>query len=237
MYMKFANKNIQFLLVGVFEVLSLSLASAQTILIDVGSPVAGRTTDVSGWNNLTSDDWDASKLLADFPLVDSNNNPTSVTFSITAPFSGINAGGYAGAIGVFPDTAVQDNWYFKLGDQDFPVIEIGGLDSGSTYSFGLVGSRDGVADSRAADVTIAGATSETKLLEAANNQSMIVQFSTLAPDVSGKITLSFAHMSPATFAYISGIEITAVPEPSSISAILGLWLGIGLLIRRRRHCA
>lgn len=222
---------------GVLFLICTLQASAQTILIDIGSPVAGRTTDLPGWNNITSDDWDGSGLLSNYALVDSDDKALTTTFSITSPFSGINAAGADNAISPFEATAVKDNWFFRDPELN-PVIEIGGLSPSSTYTFDILASRDGISDTRSADLTVTGAGSSMQQLDASNNTSTYVTFADVTPDSNGMVSLSFVLTSGSSFAYLNGIQITgpftaAVPEPGAIAVLMGVFALGGMIFRRR----
>lgn len=237
--MKSISSSFKLFVSGILLLVLVVNVSAQSILIDIGSPADGRLTELAGWNNVTSDDWDVDGLLSDFALVDTNDNATDVTFSITSRFTGINAGGADNAIDPFAATAVKDNWYFGTDDLN-PIIEIGGLNINATYTLDILASRNGITDTRSADLTVTGTMSSMQQLDATNNTSSYITFASVAPNSSGVISLSFAHTSGSTFAYLNGLQITsssAVPEPGSFALILGSFITLTGLITRRRRTA
>ena len=105
-----------------------------------------------------------------------------------------------------------------------------------TYSFTLHASRDGVADNRETLYSIAGANSGSATLNAANNVNNTVTISEITPNLSGEITVTVTagpnNTNANHFAYLGVMEMTAVPEPSTVF-LMATGTALILFFRRR----
>jgi len=99
----------------------------------------------------------------------------------------------------------------------------------------------GVSDVRTANFEFSGATTESLVHDAANNDSQTGSISGLMPDGSGQIVVSMTmhetNTSSNGYFYLGAMTmetaISAVPEPSMFPLLLGL-AAISVLVRRRR---
>jgi PEP-CTERM motif len=239
-------------------------ASAQSILIDFGpdgvSNVNGATTaspDVNGnyWNNMDSPNSVANGLSV-MNLVTANDTATTVGVKITSSTwlsNGTAQGGLLNPdpslLGIFAIPTVTEDYFFIQTSGTTGTLQINGLDPGLTYNLSMFGTRTTSAtDTRnsiysVTDVnglhTVTLQTSGPGAGTAANpygNNATIPTLNNLVPNASGDInfTLAIGANSGSNYAYLGALEITAVPEPTTM-ALAGLGgLAMLLVVRRRR---
>lgn len=176
-------------------------------------------------------------------VVDSNGNPTSVGFSFDN-----QGGGYDNS--VTPDTNPTDAQtllqpyafdYYNTGDgsSSDPTFSITGLESGGLYDV-YVYAINGTYANRGTNVTIGSTTLSTANTQntsfvAGNNY---VEFTNVAADNTGSITGTYLPGTAPTFggngeADFNGLQLVAVPEPTTLG-IFGAGLASLLLLKRRR---
>ncbi|WP_309398951.1 PEP-CTERM sorting domain-containing protein [Cerasicoccus maritimus] len=230
-------------------VLAPALLNAQTILIDFNGDDTPKTTgQPETWNNPVNPGLDSIsfpyELVAD--LADTTGAGTGITLSITDGFHGRNsAGDDSGA--VFPGTATEDSFYTANDtwdpsggtlDNGFGILEFTGLDPSKTYDFTVYASRIGGSDNRETEYAFDGLNSSTVYLDVANNISSTVIASGLSPTAGGIITLTVTagpnNTTSQQFAYLGAIEMTVIPESSSIALFVGA-MATGFVMWRRRR--
>jgi hypothetical protein len=208
------------------------LAQAAPIYIDFSDNIDESVApDSSGryWNQLAGT---ATGMLLE-NMIDGANGATAVDLNLTAgsfngeiTFSG-NGGPITPTLVDWDNAVVNDLWYTA----DSATLSIEGLDPTKSYDLAFYGANR--ADSyRGLKVTIGGVEQIMAFNTAEAPMEALLNFNGLAPDASGKITAVVADGSGLSYAYLSGLQITAVPEPTTLGlVVLG---GIGALIRRRR---
>ena len=67
-----------------------------------------------------------------------------------------------------------------------------------------------------------------------DNTSNIVSTVAITPNASGEITFTMAMNGTSTFAYLGGMQITAIPEPATAAGALGIAVLV-LCYLRKRH--
>ncbi len=230
--------------------LAAPVAQAANVLVDFGSPVQGA---INGqfWNGTTD------PVAGSIPnAVNSDTNiGTGITISITGRFNAANTNGTTTST-VFPTDATRDSFYGNAGDPfgtpaivvPTSTVEFTNLDLTQTYNFTFYASRTGVGDNRDTRYTLTGAAPSSFVeLAVANNVNNTAVLSGIVPDALGKITLVVSPGTantgiplPATpttpnnpnrFFYLGALQLTSVPEPSTVALLLG---ALPFLARRRR---
>jgi predicted phosphodiesterase len=190
--------------------LSLTCASAtaqERFLIDLGP--AGRTSsspDTLGrhWNNMTAPGAGSAQ-----PLLTSDGDSSSATFTVTDTFPLNSLNGHASTVAVYPYSASSDFWSTTKADQK-GVIRIGGLDTtgAKVYDFTLFGSSSRPSPQKLiADYTVKGVTTKKVTLEAVGNINNTVMVSGIQADWRGNIAIEVA-LNPG--AYSSATEAYGV---------------------------
>ncbi len=148
--------------------------------------------------------------------IDSNGNPTSISFNCVDAFVEENSGGES-AVTAYPSGAGRDSFYITSMSDDHATILIGGLTPGNTYDFKFFGSRAS-SGPRALDITIG---SESRYLDAAGNISTVVAINGAQPDGGGVVAIEVDVALNNTYGYLGVIEIngqfeTPEEEPPGI---------------------
>lgn len=219
---------------------SVSIASAQTILIDFGDTIASTTTGLgNSWNSVID-----SNPLSN--MTDSNGGATTVDIFISGGGYGENGGAGGGGLaspsqallGDFAVASATDDYFFTSGTQ-FLELTIGGLDNTEVYELNFFGTRDTAATRETIySVTGGGSTVlQTSGTGAGSsgtgNDNTIASISGLSPNASDQIVFSFTTDN-STFGYLGAMSISVVPEPSAYGLIAGA-LALGwIMVRRRR---
>ena len=235
-------------------VISLGLAATpaagqSTILIDFGftnDQMPSPNTDSNYWNNVTQTDATSGSGGAvgnSLALVASDNSASGITLTMTDLFENENSTGTTAA----PTTSVSAFNFTELGTDSLFIADgnpdaaftLTGLNSANTYRFTLFAARSGVSDVRSAEYSFTGSATDTVELDAANNTSAVVTTAALAPDASQTITFSMQKAASNTngsgFAYLGGMQVEVIPEPSAAAFVL--WSGLCLLLRRGYRAA
>lgn len=218
---------------------------ADLILIDFGSPsYTTDSTDVLSrtWNNVaTSSDTEASPLA----LVDSNGDATLFTISSDGKVTSWNQSGTQSPTGSasalnFPVSATRDS-LFVQGNGTENLFTLSNLDSGYHYAFTFFASRIGAGENRESEYAIAGGNkSESVFLNPSENTGAVTSATGFTPNGSNKITITLSegpnNVNSSSYAYIGAmqIEITAIPEPSTVSLFI-LTVGAGIVVWRKKH--
>lgn len=206
-------------------------AGAQTVLFDFGQ-TGGIST--GNFNNITG----ANSTFTD--VTDASGNATSIDLWVSG--FGLNDATYAavGAVDVFPASATSDVLWGNAGSGESAGSDVvfSDLNPTLTYDFKIFASRPG-STGRLVLYTVTGATVDTAILDvsAAGTDGTVATISGIQPDGSNQITLNVnkASGSSSTYFYLSALELStsAVPEPSVLSAAVGLLALVGWVRRRR----
>lgn len=197
------------------------------------------------WNNATTNTLapGGGAVTSPSDLVSSTNVATGVNLTFSTNWQANSAGGLASPssslLGDFAVGTVTNDYMFhnKADSGSAATITINNLDTSLTYNFKIFATRDNT-QTRVTQYTI-GATSTTLQTSGTGignggtngNNNQFATFTGISPNGSGQITLSLTG-SVTDFAYIGGLQLTAVPEPGA--ALLGGLGGILLLTKRRR---
>lgn len=225
---------------------AVAQANATTLLFDFGN--TGQQTPDSGWNNVIYPNPDPPPVVD--PVVDSNGNVVAgVTLEVTDQFfingppSQLGSESPSGDAAAFPVSATDDYFFGHTGpfaggpDASTAAFKLTGLDQGLSYDFTFFSSRVGVGDLRETAYSVAGLNSGNGLLEAANNDSEILEIGGIFPDANGEITVSVAagpnNSNGLQFYYVNLMQVTTIPEPASLGLVA--LTCVGLLSGARRQ--
>ena len=218
-------------------------ASATTVLFDFG-----RTDKqaAGNWNHVVP----ATTTL--FALFDSDGNivPGDAGLEITDTFfqtgepSQLGSEAPAGDAAGYPVDATDDYFFGHTtpfaGADPNPLgqVKLFNLNPANFYSFTFFASRQTVSDTRDARYTVTGASSDSVVLNASNNNTEVVRVFDIAPDGNNEI---FVDVEPGPnndnnngFYYIGlmQVDIRPIPEPTTF-ALLGAVL-LAASARRQR---
>lgn len=226
------------ILVAALGLAAAAPASAAVLLFDVG---AAGTAAVAPNNSIV----EATTLLTN--TTDTTGSATGISVAVTG-FNGSNTNGTlapTGAAGaIFASVFTQDSLFGNTGTfntviRPFATLTFSGLDgTGATgYSFDFFASRTGVADNRETQYEVAGLTTVSAYLNAANNVSQLATVGSMIPTSGGVITLTVdpgpANTNGTGFYYLGAFRLTTapVPEPSAAGLLI---LTAAAALRRRR---
>jgi hypothetical protein len=159
---------------------------------------------------------------------------TGVFIDVTSAFSDAGGGATSGAL--YDSDFTTNGW--QVGDWSHAgaltktgKLSVRGLTPGAAYQIALFASQtaDDAGYGKVTRYTIGGIWRDLNVVGNLTNQAV---FPSVLADPSGSIDLSVA-VSPdsnSRWAYLSTIEVTAVPEPASL---VGLLLPAGILLKRR----
>jgi hypothetical protein len=209
-------------------------ATAASIQIDTGrSAVLTTSTPSDFWNNLGADTSARPASITD--LVDSNNASTGIGVSVTGTGGGSGAGAdyfdtYPSAIAGMPTSALSDSLFVSAGTQSL-TFSFTGLTDGQDYAMFLYGSRGNSGGNTQFDASIGG------LLQATGNIASVFNNATdtVTLNFTGDATGTVDMLMTATVGSggLNVITLTAIPEPSSAAALLGLG-ALALVMSRRK---
>ncbi|MDF3128622.1 PEP-CTERM sorting domain-containing protein [Kiritimatiellaeota bacterium B1221] len=213
--------------------------SAGIILIDFGG---GTAAGSPRYNNVTFGSYadDITPVVSDF--VDTDNVSTGITLHSTNWFHGTNSAGTTSGAAPYASSATGNtlfdantNWSASADNE--VVLVFGGLDLSKSYDFTMYASRTGAGDNRSTLYSFAGGNSGSSVLDPAGNITETTTVSSLTPNGFGEITLTMtpdaANTNSYKFIYLGVMEIKVIPEPTTITLVLGA-LGVMILFRRRR---
>ena len=200
----------------------LGLGQTDSILIDFGN-----TFSPPPWNNLADPD---SGQIAD--LTNALGNPTGFSIRVFDPFNNINTAGTTTpdpSTGL-PGSATGDSIFGNTAPFGGATEPTGGvllsqLDTSRAYTLRFFASRINVTDNREAQYVVAGATTDTLYLDAANNTANLVA-TTLFPDSSGEIRITAApgpnNTNGSGFYYLGSLTVSYafIPPPVALDSIL-----------------
>lgn len=221
-------------------------AAATTMLFDFGN--TGQQTLDPGWNNVIYPNPDPAPPL--FVVFDSNGNVVpGVTlevvdqFFINGPPSQLGTESPAGDAAGFPVSATDDYFFGHTGgfaggpDNQTGGIKLTGLNQAFPYDFTFMSSRTGVNDSRETAYSVVGANTDSGLLEAANNDSNVLNINGIMPDANGEIRVNVSagpgNTNGLQFYYINLMQVSTIPEPAT--GLLFILAGTALAIGKRRR--
>lgn len=238
---------MRFHLVLGFAIAMASTANgATTMLFDFGN--SGQQTLISGWNNVTYPDPDPAPPVD--PVVDSNDVVVpGVTleivdqFFINGPPSQLGTESPSGDAAVYPVSATDDYFFGHTGafaggpDNQTGGFKLTGLNPSLAYDFTFMSSRTGVNDFRETAYSVAGANSDSGLLEAANNDSNVLNINGIMPDGNNEIYVEVSagpnNTNGNSFYYINLMQVSFVPEPTT-GILLALAGALATFGRHRR---
>jgi hypothetical protein len=176
-------------------------------------------------------------LLADMTTF-AGGQSTGVSLSITAPEDAFGLGGrdevfVASRVfpvsGTIPAAAQRRLTYHTTSDQQFVFS---GLDDSLTYNLSVLSANTA---GRAEQAWIANPGINQVSLLVDPDDGMVHTFANLSTNGSGVIILQSTAAGSGTNAqHLNAMELTAIPEPSTYAAILGL-LAAGVIFLRRRN--
>jgi len=219
---------------------ALGAISAHSALIDVnfysagyggstasGAAVVGGASDI--WNGIAGDNGSGSGI----SLVDANGNTTSVTLSYdTSGGSAITSV----AQNTQPNPSLMNDYLFNNTGGDITVT-LQGLVASTPYDlYVYLASNDGGSGARAAEVTansvFASATGDPQA-SFIPGQNYILLAAT--SDASGTINITESDSAGVNFSGevdMNGLQISSVPEPTTLSLLAISGLGLILFARR-----
>lgn len=217
-------KNWLLHLLGTISALATMSVSGQTVYVNFGETAIADT----GWNTMA-----IGSLNTPISLIDSTGGSTSATMTKTAEFVWFNSAGYLGGdIGDFVANAVKDSLYAQTNTSPSPQIVFGGLDSSLTYDFTLFAHRNSSSNDRSGLYELSGANTGSVTINGNGSNTTADTVMGIIPDTMGQITLDISGglSNDSGFYYLNALSFTvsgsAVPEPGSLSMIIGL-LGLG----------
>jgi hypothetical protein len=179
-----------------------------------GLQLTGKTGD---WVNVT-----AAALTPD------GTDSSSGTNTVTLDFIQVVAGIQSFNRSTEGDALRQDCFYLTNANAKF-TIELGGLDPLTAYQVVFYGQQDGGGGSNPSDIWFGTGAGTGVTLDS----QFDANFASVTTDASGDLAFTWAVPGGNTLAAFSGIQVAAIPEPSS-AALLGLG-GLALTLRRRRR--
>jgi hypothetical protein len=211
----------------IITVTDASGSASQTVSITVAAAATGRTAKVAFGRATTDVPTSFNNFLAGTSQAQNNNlgiflnlndttgSSTGWKVTVASPFNagqdniGITTTGDTGA---YPNTVSVRAWYngnANAGDNGgvstpTTTLDITGLNPAKTYTLKVAGFR-GAADRK---VTYAiGSTSLTIDTGTGSADGNVATFSAMAPDSTGKLSLTFGRASGYSFGYLSVLEI------------------------------
>lgn len=142
-------------------------------------------------------------------LVNDNNLPTGINFTILENFSGFNNWGMitGNNSGVVPDNVMREFYYSLYAESARLMID--GLSFGNRYNFVFYGNCDNrLGIPLISEYTIG---EKTVTLNAVNNTQNTVQINDVEPDAQGRVFITFKTPAPGGIAIMNSISIQSVP--------------------------
>jgi PEP-CTERM motif len=252
-----------FSLAAVMMVGLVASASAQKILFDLGrdsNPIPGGTDfrsvsvpnpDPNGhtWNSVSS-------CCFYNPLLDTNGNATSINFGFVSAAGNDSYNGPAGPtdpppfLSYLPLTTINAAALGDLGVKeaafDFYTngkMTIGNLDPSKKYTLTFFGSHqyndnhDTTNYTSFTDNTFTTPVASTSLVIGGNgfwNQDKVATLAGLTPQTGNTLYIGFKGADPLSLGYLNAMELTTVPEPSTVLLLLSGAVASAIAFRRRK---
>lgn len=225
-----------------------------------GDPTVGPDANGSVWNNWHPAEGgvaiNAGERLTN--LSDDAGAATGINLTVTGGFSsnGKPQGGLKvpddALLGDFAIATVTQDYFFSSadnlqggGNDDRPGgFMLDGLNPELAYNFRFFGSRQ-TAEVRITDYIVTGANSDSATLQTSGtdigddgvydgNNSTIASVSGIRPDEFGQIFVDLL-LKEGQFAYIAGMEVTAVQPVPEPTAALSMGVSLSLMLTLKRH--
>jgi len=239
-------------------VFSASAAVAVPTYLDLGAAVIDPVLPGgAAWNQLSESQVGAAgSAIAD--LQDANGNLTGIGVAVTAAadptdstlnFSSFinNGGGDWGGAPI--DWAVEgitgDSFFVNDGGDSLGILTFSGLTAGQPYRFSVISSREGSAP-RAGNFLLGGVggvggvgpgnhvgSFDARIDGFDAENLMIWNVTPTGTTLELSVTVDVVSDPASTFAYLNGVSIELIPEPSSI-ALMGL-CAVSFVMRGRRR--
>ncbi|MBK1857372.1 hypothetical protein [Cerasicoccus arenae] len=208
--------------------ISVSAASAATVLIDTGS-INFETT--GNWNNVATNTGKSALDKDILDLIDDTGSATGFSLNSLSSAVGANEAGPISTTTGYPASATRDTFYIE--GSESVTFTFSNLDAGTIYDFTFYAGRDGSGAARIANYEVIGGNkTDNAQLNALANVNNTVSLAGFTSDLSNEITINFTRAS-GIYAYVGVIQMdtTAIPEPSHYALAVG---GLGLLAMLRR---
>ncbi|MCD8483097.1 MAG: PEP-CTERM sorting domain-containing protein [Verrucomicrobia bacterium] len=202
-----------------------------------GETVGGNWNEVVATLNLPIA---AGTLLANLKNFADGTERTGVNLAITAPEDTFGLGGRNEApdaarifpvSGVIPDAAQRRLTYHTTAGQEFIFS---GLDDNLTYNLSILSANTA---GRTDQVWIANPGPGQTSISVDPDDGLVHTFFNLSTNGAGTIILQSSAAGSGTDAqHLNAMELTAIPEPSTYAAIMGLVV-IGVMFLRRRRAS
>jgi hypothetical protein len=226
--------------VALLSASAVSLASAQTALVDFGTSNAagsiggnyfnvwnpGNNIDLLDTGGVTDTTWNLDSTTGA-----ATNDGASPDFVFTTP----------SAPNPFNDDNIISDALNLTNTQGTRNVRVNGLDINGSYDIVIFGTREATG-TRITDYSVIGlttvggslTTSGTAIGTGAVNYNNDTVFSALGitPDANGRITIEYSTAS--SFGYLSAMSVTSVPEPGAYALIAGFASLAWIATRRRR---
>ncbi|UKJ07223.1 right-handed parallel beta-helix repeat-containing protein [Solitalea lacus] len=162
-----------------------------------------------------------TKTLADF----NSGAATKVTLATVEPFAGTytNSQTYSSTLG-FAQAAAVDAGYGNTTSRTRAVLELANLDPATEYNLSFFASRVGVNSTTSLETQykVIGASTQTLLLEAANNTSKVVTTQAIKPNSSGKIRIEVSKGSKNNISsgsyWLNSMKVVSIAAPTEPTA-------------------
>ena len=227
---------------------AVSLASAQTVLIDFGDTYKAATkANGDTWNAMV-----APSYMAD--LTDTTGSTTTWNLGTISGAFGENGGAGGGGLAT-PSVSLLGNlanvdatydYFYTSSTSNASVLRFSGLDDTKTYTLSFFGSRNTGGTRETVYSILDGSPLSSEIVQTSGtgagtgtgtagdgNDNTIATLSNIATNGSGEIEFSFAIESGG-FAYLNAMSITQVPEPGTFALFAGLLALTSIAVRRRR---
>jgi len=176
----------------------------------------------SGWNGINF-----LSLNATLTLTATNDLSSGISAKVITKLAGTNTNGSTTPTGdaaefapAGGDSVYGCNVTFSGNLAPKGLMRFDGLNTNVAYTFTMYASRMGVTDVRDVEYTLAGAQTNSVVLDAANNASEVVVISNVYPDASGQIDFSMVsgpdNNNSYSFFYLSAMKIEYVPEVAAV---------------------
>lgn len=202
-------KKFTFIIISFFCIAIYS--QTETVFIDFGqnnTVLAGSESDNTVWNNVTNKD---NGIV--YSLINSNNIKTGIKFNISDGFEGISSSGTTtpGTPITYPSSATKDFFYGSTSNP-LGTLAFNNLIIGKEYTISFFASRTEVSDNRETKYEIVGSTTQTVLLNAANNTTNATTAITFTPKTDGSAIINISaganNTNSSKYFYLGAIELS-----------------------------